>query len=223
MMFKSALAVLSLTAATSATVFITKPTASDSCAGGSNCTVSWQDNGVAPALADFGNAEVFLGIGNAQQQTMLQTITTSSNVATTNTIVFVVDANAGANSPDYFIRVQSLTAKDPTNAQFPALSFSAKFTLTGMKGTFNATVQSEIDGLSTAPLGGGATSSSASSPTGGAGPTSSASTSSTKTGSTSTTKSTATGATRKSGAERVALSGVAGVVALFVTLFAVSF
>jgi hypothetical protein len=72
-----------------------------------------------------------------------------------------------------FIRVESLTGTDPTTS-FPFESFSAKYTyvqviiliclllnkfpsdlrMAGMTGTFNATVQAEINGQSTAPIGG---------------------------------------------------------------------
>jgi len=225
-MFASTFAVLSLAAAASATVFITSPTASTTCTGSQVCQINWEDNGATPSLAAFGTAEVFLGVGNAQQQTMLQTISNSVNVSTTSAIQFTVDPNAGGNSNDYFIRVQSIGLKDTTNPQFPALSFSAKFTLNGMKGTFNATVQSQIDGLSTAPLGGGATSatgassSSPASTTAAGSKSSSIATSASKTGSSSSTAK-PTGAA--SGAERVAFSGVAGAVTLFAAVLAIAF
>jgi len=227
-MFASAFAVLSLAAAASATVFITSPTQSTTCSGGQVCQINWEDNNAAPNLTAFGPAQVFLGVGNAQQQTMLQTISNNVNVATTSAIQFTVDPNAGGNSNDYFIRVQSITLKDPTQPQFPALSFSAKFTLNNMTGTFNATVQSEIDGLSTAPLGGGATSaaaggSSSSSPasTTAGSKSSSSSSPASKTGASSSSTVKPTGAA--SGAERVIFSGVAGGVALFGAMFALAY
>jgi len=100
--------------------------------------------------------------GNAQQQTLLQLIAPSVPVATTSTVQFTVDPTIGPNGNEYFIRVESLTAVDPTTS-YPIESFSAKFTMAGMTGTFNATVQAEINGQSTAPIG-GPTASSAGSP-----------------------------------------------------------
>ncbi|KLO06740.1 hypothetical protein SCHPADRAFT_861029 [Schizopora paradoxa] len=220
-MFTSTFAVLSLAAAASATVFITDPTASTTCSGGQVCQINWQDDGATPSLAQFGAAEVFLGIGNAQQQTMLQTISPSVNVSTTSAIQFTVDPNAGGNSNDYFIRVQSIALKDASNPQFPALSFSAKFTLNNMKGSFNASVQSEIDGLSTAPLGGSATSASGAT-SASAGSRTSGSTASKTGSSTSTSTAKSTGAASASGAERVVFSGFAGAVALFAAVFALA-
>ena len=74
-----------------------------------------------------------------------------------------------------FIRFQSISLKDPKQVMYPAEAFSSKFTyvyllplcvsllkvypysLAGMTGTFNSTVQSQIDGQTTAPIGGTAT------------------------------------------------------------------
>ena len=91
-----------------------------------------------------------------------------------------------------------------------------------MKGSFNASVQSQIDGLSTAPLGGGATSSASSGATSAAaGSKTTSGTAASKTGSsTSTSTAKATGAA--SGAERVVFSGLAGAVALFAAVFALA-
>ena len=44
--------------------------------------------------------------------------------------------------------------KDPTQPQYPALAFSAKFQLTGMTGTFTPAEQSQINGASSLPIGG---------------------------------------------------------------------
>jgi hypothetical protein len=157
-MFSQSLVVLALAAAPAlATVFVTSPVASTTFHGGQPATISWQDNGTPPLLQDFGNAKVSIYAGNAQQQTSLQLIVPSVNVATTSSIQFTPEANIGPNSNEYFIRIESLGAKDPLNPQFPALSFSAKFTLDNMSGTFTPDVQAEIDGQSTAPLAAGQT------------------------------------------------------------------
>ncbi|TCD68791.1 hypothetical protein EIP91_009805 [Steccherinum ochraceum] len=137
-------------------LFITSPVASTTWAAGQQQTLSWQDDGQAPNLQAFGPALVTVAIGNAIQQTSLQTVVSSVDVSTTSSIVFTPDQTMGGNSNDYFIRIQSLGLKDATQPQYPALAFSAKFTLSGMTGQFNSTVQQQIDGTATAPIGGGA-------------------------------------------------------------------
>jgi cell division septation protein DedD len=159
MFFTTAFIALSYSASAFATVYVTSPTASSTFVGGKNSTISWQDDGTSPSLAQFGAASVSIYAGNSQQQTLLQTITPSVNVGTVNAIIFVPDPTIGPNADQYFIRFQSLALKDATNPQYPALAFSAKFTMSGMTGTFSPTVQAQIDGQSTAPIGGSTVSS----------------------------------------------------------------
>jgi len=153
-MFSSPLVVLSLISVAFATVFTTSPVASSTFTGGQEATISWQDDGSAPSLKDFGPARVSIYVGNAQQQTSLQTIVPSVDVSTTSSIKFTPDASIGPNSAQYFIRFESLSLKDAAAPQFPALAFSAKFTMAGMTGVFTADAQAQIDGQTTAPLGG---------------------------------------------------------------------
>ncbi|KAK7460861.1 hypothetical protein VKT23_008792 [Stygiomarasmius scandens] len=151
----SKLALLSLLSSSAfATVFITSPTESIGFTGGQSATVSWQESGTSPSLADFGEAKVSIYTGNANQQTLLQEIAANVNVATTASIQFTPDASIGPNGDNYFIRIESLNLKDSENPIYPALSFSSKFTMSGMSGTFNAAIQAQIDGQSTAPIGG---------------------------------------------------------------------
>ncbi|TFK53051.1 hypothetical protein OE88DRAFT_1656856 [Heliocybe sulcata] len=202
-----------LASSASATVFTTSPVASTSWAAGQQATVSWQDDGSKPSLQDFGASKVSIYVGNAQQQTMLQSIATNVDVSTTSSIVFTPDASIGPNGGDYFIRFESLNLKDATSPQYPALAFSAKFALSSMSGTFNSTVQAQIAGASTAPLAGptGSVSSSAAK-------TSAAATSASKS-STASASSTAKAASASSGAsQQIASTGmvaVAGVAALY--------
>jgi len=154
-MFASTLAILAALAPTVlATVYITDPIASTSWQAGTQQTITWQDDGVAPSLAQFGPAKISIYVGNAQQQTMLQSISTSTDVSKVSSLSFTPDPTIGPNSGVYFIRVESLSLKDAKSPQYPALAFSAKFTLTGMTGKFTDAEQSQIDGASTAPLGG---------------------------------------------------------------------
>jgi len=150
-MFASVFAVLALSTSAYANVYVTSPVASTTFVGGQQSTVSWQDDGTTPSLASFGPAIVSIYAGNSQQQTLLQTITPSVDVSTTQSIVFTPDPSIGPDANEYFIRFQSIGLME---GQYPAMAFSAKFTMSGMSGTFNATVSSEIDGQSTAPIGG---------------------------------------------------------------------
>jgi len=135
-----------------ATVFMTSPTASTTCAGGSVCSIAWEDDGKAPSLAQFGQAEVGIWVGSVTSQSELQHIQSGVNVATTSAIQFTVDPTIGPNSNVYFVRFTSATLMDPNNPSFPEEAFSAKFTLSGMKGQFNSTIQAQINGASASPI-----------------------------------------------------------------------
>ncbi|KZP30852.1 hypothetical protein FIBSPDRAFT_917037 [Athelia psychrophila] len=150
-MFSSSLIVLAVAASAFADIYVTSPTSASNFVGGQPCTVSWQEDNTVPLLAAFGPAIVSIYAGNSQQQTLLQTITPSVDVSTTSALVFTPDPTIGANADEYFVRFQSVSLM---NAAYPALAFSAKFTMSGMTGTFNSSVQAEIDGQSTAPIGG---------------------------------------------------------------------
>ncbi|KDR77297.1 hypothetical protein GALMADRAFT_267450 [Galerina marginata CBS 339.88] len=151
-MFSQALVVFAFASAAMATVFVTAPVASTSYAAGQKSTIQWQDSGAAPSLADFGPAKISIYAGNAQQQTLLQTLDANTDVSKVSSLDFTPDPTIGPNSSEYFIRFESLSLKDSAQPQFPALAFSAKFTLTGMTGVFSAAVLSQISGQSTAPL-----------------------------------------------------------------------
>lgn len=128
-----------------ATVFITSPTASTSIAAGQSSTITWQDDGTTPNLTAFGPCTIGLYVGNQIQQTLLQTIGTNINVATQSSETWTPDATVGANSAGYFLRFTS-NSLPATAGTGNAEAFSAKFTLTGMTGTFNATVAAEMSG-----------------------------------------------------------------------------
>ncbi|TFK32077.1 hypothetical protein BDQ12DRAFT_693092 [Crucibulum laeve] len=161
-MFAAPLVLLALSAQAFATVFTTSPVASSTFSGGQEATITWMDGGSAPTLQDFGPAIVSIYVGNAQQQTRLQTIAPSVDVSQTSTIKFTPDPSIGPNSAEYFIRFESLNLKDANAPQFPALAFSAKFNMNNMSGQFNSSVQAQIAGQSTAPLVGATSAASAS-------------------------------------------------------------
>ncbi|OSD00529.1 hypothetical protein PYCCODRAFT_1426543 [Trametes coccinea BRFM310] len=144
-MFASA-AVLLLAAASPAlgNLFMTSPVASTTWAAGQQQTISWKDDGSAPSLADLGACKVSVYVGSQTQQTLVQSITDNVDVSTTSSIVFTPDASSGENGNYYFIRVESINFKDPNNSQYPAEAFSSKYTMSGMTGTFDATVKAQI-------------------------------------------------------------------------------
>lgn len=135
-----------LVSQTAATIYVTEPTASTICTAGTACNVRWNDDGNAPVLATIGVCSVDLYTGGVQQQTFLQNIG-SVDVSTNAYVTYLPDATVGSNGNMYFVKFTSLAFKDPANPTFPFTSYSAKFTLNGMTGTFNSTVQAQIDGV----------------------------------------------------------------------------
>ncbi|KAG9310228.1 hypothetical protein JVU11DRAFT_9874 [Chiua virens] len=158
-MLSSAIVSLVLAASALANVYINQPVSSTTFTAGQQATVTWIDSGDGPSLTDFGSATFGVYVGNALQQTPLQMLGTV-NVAQQSSLTFTPQADIGPNSNEYFIRVTSLSLKTSGSPQYPEEAFSAKFTLAGMSGSFNASVQAQIDGQSTAPIGPTSTSSS---------------------------------------------------------------
>ncbi|KAH8987601.1 hypothetical protein EDB92DRAFT_1786184, partial [Lactarius akahatsu] len=194
-----------------ATVFVTAPTASTSWPAGQQATITWQDDGNTPNLKSFGPSFIGLYAGNQQQQTLLQSIASDVDVSAVATVTWTPDATVGPNFNNYFIRFTSNNLPDPTQSQFKAEAFSAKFTLTGMTGTFNASVQAQISGTtapggSSTPLPSGSSTSSPSATT--SKPSGSSSKSSSSASSTST-KASSNGAGRIVVPSVVGASGVA--------------
>lgn len=147
-----ALALVSFAAPVLADVYITSPTSSSTFTGGQQAVVNWKDDGKSPSVAQWGDASISIFVGNALQQTSLQVISSSVDMSQTSSIAFTPNPAIGPNSDEYFIRIESSSLKSATDSRYPALAFSAKFTLNGMTGTFNSTEQAQIDGQSTAPL-----------------------------------------------------------------------
>jgi len=137
----AASAALALSSSVQATLYMTNPVATTTCAAGANCTIAWTDDGTAPTLAALGACEVGLYTGNQNTQFLLQEISTSIDVSNNSAISFVPLATDGPNGRFYFIRFTSSVAKSTANAAYPAQAFSSMFTLSGMSGTFNSTVE----------------------------------------------------------------------------------
>jgi len=148
----SSLLVLSLAALAPlahATVFMTNPTASTKIPAGKAFTITWQDDGKTPNLTAFGPAFVGLFVGSQSVQTQLQEIG-NVDVSKVSSLSWTPDATVGPNYDSYFIRITSVSLKDPNQTQFNAEAFSAKFSLSGMSGTFNSTVQAVVSGSAAA-------------------------------------------------------------------------
>jgi len=137
-----------------ATPSVTQPVAASKWQGGTDETVSWIEDpsNPTPSLKDYGPCKVSIYVGNSQQQTSLQLIDDSVDVSQVNQITFKPDPKIGPDSDQYFIRIESISLKDPKNPQFPALAFSAKFTLSGMTGNFTDAIVQQIQGASSLPL-----------------------------------------------------------------------
>ncbi|KAK7057304.1 hypothetical protein R3P38DRAFT_2840498 [Favolaschia claudopus] len=163
-MFSLSSSVVALTLASSAfaALFVTSPTETIGFTAGQPANISWQDSADQPALASFGLAKVSIYVGNSISQTSLQTISESVDPTNPMFITFTPDASIGPNSNQYFIRFESLTNKDPTQPTIPLLAFSHIFTMSGMTGAFSNEVQAQINGQSTAPIGGTAAAAAAS-------------------------------------------------------------
>jgi hypothetical protein len=105
------------------------------------------DDGSSPNLTAFGPASVGLYVGSVNQQSEMQLIG-NVDVSTVSQLSWTPDPTVGANFNAYFIRFTSVNLKDPNQTAINANeeAFSAKFTLTGMTGTFNSSIQAEISG-----------------------------------------------------------------------------
>ncbi|KAH9968013.1 hypothetical protein BC827DRAFT_1122891 [Russula dissimulans] len=201
-----------------ADIYITNPIASTTLAAGQSGTITWQDNNNGSSLATIGPCLVGLYVGSQTQQALLQTIGTAVDVSKNNSLAWTPDASVGPNG-QYFIRFQSNGLKDPSNPQYPYQAFSAKFTLTGMTGTFSPAVESVINGASTAS-GASATPAAASGSTTHTSTASGLSTSTVKgTGAAAAASSTSTAA-KKNGAGRMVVPHVLGATGVAAVAFA---
>ncbi|KAG8909376.1 hypothetical protein FRC01_006982 [Tulasnella sp. 417] len=157
--FAALLAATSLVSQVLATVYVTKPVASDECSATLECAINWRDDGVAPLLAQIGPSTIDLCTGGQFQQTCLQSIVAAPgvDVSKNSSVVFHTDPHIGPTGPYYFIKFTSLAFQDPANPGRPFTAFSARFTLVGMMGAWNETIYGQITGsasvaASTAPV-----------------------------------------------------------------------
>jgi len=129
-----------------ATLYVTSPTASTTCTANQPCLLSWNDDGNLPPLSQIGSCSVGLYVGSQTNQFFLQALP-DVVVSQQASATFQVPPNVGGNSNLYFVR---FTSHNLTEGQYPWEGFSAKFTLTGMIGTFNDTELSAMTGATSA-------------------------------------------------------------------------
>jgi len=214
----SSLLVLSLAALTplaNANPFVTKPTAGVSIPAGTPYQITWQDDGKTPNLTAFGASTIGLFVGSVDVQYQVSVIG-SVDVGVSSTFQWTIDPQAGPNFDGYFIRFTSVNLKDANDSRFNAESFSAKFTLTGMTGNFNTTIQAGINGSTTqsgAASTAAATSGSGSRPSG-------ASASAASTVKPNAAASSAAGSSKNNGAGHVLVPRVLGVTGVAAIVFA---
>ncbi|VDB83181.1 unnamed protein product [Peniophora sp. CBMAI 1063] len=151
-MFSKATALILAVAAQSALakLYVVAPVASTTWAVGTDVTVQWQDDGSSPSLAEMGVSSLGVYAGNSIEQTLLQQVGTL-DVSVNNSITFKINSDIGPNNQAvYFMRFSSETLKDSTNTAYPAQAFSAMFAVSGSTGTFNSTVEAQVQGASSA-------------------------------------------------------------------------
>lgn len=132
--------------------FFTAPVSGTVCKARELCVVTWNDDGKAPTLAEFGDATLALCTGSAQMQTCLQQLSGAN--AATSTVQFFPDPTVGEDSTAYFIKMISVNTADPATPQYKATAYSAMFSLSGMTGKFNETIQAQIAGTAPSPSAG---------------------------------------------------------------------
>ncbi|KAI8989042.1 hypothetical protein BD414DRAFT_323534 [Trametes punicea] len=216
-MFSAAVLLLAAASPALGNLFMTSPVASTTWSAGQQQTISWKDDGSSPSLNDLGTCKFSVYVGTQTQQTLIQAIADNVNVSSTSSIVFTPDASLGENGPYYFIRVESDTLKDPNSPQYPAEAFSSKYTMSGMTGTFDASVKAELGESGSSSAAGAPATSSAS----GASPASSAAASKAATSSSHAPSSTASSKAAANGATSVSSSAIAcfaGVAAVAFTM-----
>ncbi|KAK4046156.1 hypothetical protein OIV83_006297 [Microbotryomycetes sp. JL201] len=152
-----------------ASIFTYKPVTADSFKAGNSWTVSWYaDTGDhakdTPLAKSFGQTSVGIYSGTSNKQVLRQHLGNLDPSKTTQ-LRIQVDPKIGPDGDDYFIRFESLSAKD--SAGTPLLAFSGTFSLTGMTGTAASVASSpaiaQDDKASTAAAASGSASRAASS------------------------------------------------------------
>ncbi|GAA5963847.1 hypothetical protein JCM21900_004425 [Sporobolomyces salmonicolor] len=191
-------------ASVSAGPYLVKPTASDSFNSGKQFTVTWIDNNNAPTSEAFGPSTLYIATGSSTQHTNLATLGHVASPSNTTEVKITVDASWGPDSDLYFMLLQSDSGVDSTG--IPLQSFSARFSLTKMTGTFSSAVLAQISGISS----GAPVSTSSTVAAGASGMTSSGMVTTTAPASTGSASATVSNANKAASATSTATSGAVG-------------
>ncbi|TVY43680.1 Cell wall synthesis protein [Lachnellula subtilissima] len=111
----------------SAVPVFSSPAAAASVPGGTSLTVEWKDDGTAPAIADLASYQLFLYSGSGTDPTQLYAAASNGVYTTGNSAVVTI--------PVAFFGLMSTATAGGT-----ITTYSSRFTLTGMTGTFAAAV-----------------------------------------------------------------------------------
>ncbi|GAA5928062.1 hypothetical protein JCM1841_005893 [Sporobolomyces salmonicolor] len=196
-------------ASVSAGPYLVKPTASDSFNSGKQFTVTWIDNNNAPTSEAFGASTLYIATGSSTQHTNLATLGHVASPSNTTEVKITVDASWGPDSDLYFILLQSDSGVDSTG--IPLQSFSARFSLTKMTGTFSSAVLAQISGISSgAPVSTSSTAAAGASGMTSSGMTSSGMATTTAPASTGSASATVSNAKKAASATSTATSGAVG-------------
>lgn len=149
LLHSTALITLLLLTKALAGVYITSPVNATSLKSGDSGKIEWVDDGVHPLLNAIGPSSVTLYTGSDYQQTWLATIAENIDVSKQSSASYTVDPSWGPSGQYYFIRVTSNSLKDPNDSANKYTSYSAKFTLENMSGTFDSTILSQLSATST--------------------------------------------------------------------------
>ncbi|KAF2091626.1 hypothetical protein K490DRAFT_70429 [Saccharata proteae CBS 121410] len=125
-----------------ADVSFTSPAAGAPVAG-LTITTDWTDDGTSPLISDLKTYELFLCTGGNSPDEIVQVapIEAAGDFATGNTASAAIAATLGGNLPNaYFLRMISTAA----NGQ-QVTSYSSRFTLPSMTGTFPAAIAANIE------------------------------------------------------------------------------
>lgn len=127
-----------------ADVKFTAPAAGASVPGGTAFTVTWADTGDAPALADLSSYTLFLFSGSNAAPAQLYQLSASTFAAAGKSVsVTVPVATGGLGTNAYFLGMLSVATAGGT-----VWNYSDRFTLTGMTGTFDPTVDAAVKAVS---------------------------------------------------------------------------
>ncbi|KAE8224731.1 hypothetical protein CF319_g2433 [Tilletia indica] len=142
-----AAALIALTAQPAlANIEVHSPVAATKAKGGEKLDVEWVDDGKTPTLKNYGDVNIFLCTGSSTVQYKLQEL--KAGVKNTRTSgSWEIDPKAGPNSDKYFLRFEGTNLGA---AGVPPMAFSARFTLSGMTGTWNSTITNSNKGAADA-------------------------------------------------------------------------